>query len=233
VSADGSGVAGGELARDAGLEPAEHDENRERPPVLIDPLLGGRAERARRHGHVDVVFLRVVRHVRQHADDGVRTIVHLKHLADDVRIAAELRAPVRVAEDQHRVGSRRIVAGDERASEHGPDAEDVEEIVRHDADIDAVGLAALEQIEIHLMIFDQRVERRRPLAIVVEFFDRDARVGPSRERRRLAQHDEPVAIGVWQRLQQHAVDHAEDGRVRADAEAERHDGDGGEAAVLD
>ena len=57
-------------------------------------IAGGRrrrTERARRHRHVDVVLLRVLRHGRQHADDGVHAIVHLEGAADDA--ADRRRAP--------------------------------------------------------------------------------------------------------------------------------------------
>ena len=39
----------------------------------------------------------------------MRAIVHLEDLSNDARIAAELGAPVGVAEDQHRLGALHIV----------------------------------------------------------------------------------------------------------------------------
>ena len=51
------------LAGDARLQPAEHGQRRERAAVLRDAPLRRGAERARRHRHVDVVLLRIVRHV--------------------------------------------------------------------------------------------------------------------------------------------------------------------------
>ena len=45
----------------------------------------------------------------------------------------------------------------------------------------------------------------------------------------LKQPDDPIGIRVGKRPQQHAVDDAEDRRGGADAEAEREDGDEGEA----
>src|SRR2546422_2910712 len=44
--------------------------------------------------------------------------------------------------------------------------------------------------------------------------------------------DEPVRSRVRQRLEQHGVDRAKDGRVGADAERERRHGHGGEAGGL-
>ena len=44
----------------------------------------------------------------------------------------------------------------------------------------------------------------------------------------LADHEDPLGIGVGVRLEQHAVDDAEDGRVQADAEAQAENRHGGE-----
>ena len=49
---------------------------------------------------------------------------------------------------------------------------------------------------------------------------------------RLAQVDEPVAVAVRQRLEQHAAHDAEDRGVGADAEREREDDDGGERGAV-
>ena len=92
--ADHVDVGGGALAGHARLQLAEDVEDREHAGVLADAPLRRGAERARRGRHVDVVLLRIVRHVGQHADYGVRPIVHLEHLADDVAVAAELPLPV-------------------------------------------------------------------------------------------------------------------------------------------
>ena len=221
------------LAGDARLQPAEDVQDREHARVLIDPALGRGAKRARRRRHVDVVLLRVVRHVRQHADDGVRPVVHLEHLPDDVPVAAELALPVRVADDQHRRRARLVVVGHERAAEDRLDAEDAEEVRRDHAGVDAIGLAALQQVEIHLVEFDQRLELGRLVAVGEVFLDRHAGVGAADERRRLADQHQPIAVGVGQRLQEHAVDDAEDRGVRADPEPERQDREQREAAVLE
>ena len=45
------------------------------------------------------------------------------------------------------------------------------------------------------------------------------------------QDDERLTIRVGQRLEQHAVDDAEDGRVGANAERHRHDDDHGETGI--
>ena len=74
-----------------------------------------------------------------------------------------LRLPVGVAEHQHRLRALVIVGVDERAAEHRLDAEHVEEVRRDDAGGDAIGLAAAQQVEAHLMELDEAVEARELL----------------------------------------------------------------------
>ena len=50
--------------------------------------------------------------------------------------------------------------------------------------------------------------------------------------RGLAQNHDAIDVGVRKRAQQHAIEHAEDRRRRADAEAERQHDDRGEAGAL-
>src|SRR5436190_24215410 len=51
-------------------------------------------------------------------------------------------------------------------------------------------------------------------------------------RGRLVKDDQPVRLRIRQRSQQHRVDHAKDGGIRADTERERDDGDEGEGRRL-
>ena len=71
---------------------------------------------------------------------------------------------------------RLVIFLDEARPRIGRDAQEVEEVVGHDAGVDAIGLAAVEQIEVHLVVFDQPVEHFRLLAVVVVLRDRDARI---------------------------------------------------------
>ena len=228
---DGRHRGGGFLQRHSGLQTAEDLQRREDAALLGDPPLGGGPERAGRRRHVDVAVGRVLRNRRQHADDGVRPVVHLEGLADDVGVAAKPRAPVLVAQHQHRRGARVVVAVDERATELRADAEHVEEVGRDHAGVHAVGLAAVQQVERHLVELHQSAETGELLTVVVELGDGDADgVLPGPRRRFLEQH-QPIAVHVRQRLEQHAVDHAEHRGIRADAQAEHQDGDQREARL--
>ena len=173
-----------------------------------------------------------MRHRRQHPDDRVRAVVHLEHLPDDRSIPAKPRLPVRVSQDQHGVRSSRVVRLDERTANERLDPEDVEEIGRDDAGCDAIGLATPQQIEVHLMELDEAVEARQLLAIIVKLLDGHADVLLVGERRRMSNQHETIAVVVWQRLEQDAIEHAEDRGVRANPETEREHGEHGEPAVL-
>ena len=120
----------------------------------------------------------------------------------------------------------------ERTAENRLDAEHVEKVRRHDTGVDAIGLAALQEIEIHLMEFHQAVEVRRLIPVGKELLDRHADVGAAERRRRLTDEDQPIAVSVGQRLEQHAVNDAEDRRIRANPEAQREDGQQREAGTL-
>ena len=61
-------------------------------------------------------------------------------------------------------------------------------------------------------------------AVVVELLDRDAEVRLIGRGGRLLDQHQPIAVLVGQRLEQHAVDDAEDGGVGADPETQRQDG---------
>jgi hypothetical protein len=49
----------------------------------------------------------------------------------------------------------------------------------------------------------------------------------------MIEHDQLIRLRIRQRLQQHAVDDAEDGGVGADADRQGQDGDSGEHRQLD
>jgi hypothetical protein len=77
------------------------------------------------------------------------------------------------------------------------------------------------------VVLDESVEDLRLLAVIVVLRDGHPHLGLTREWSRLAHDGEAIAVLVGQRLQQHPVDDAEDGRVGADAETEGRDGQSG------
>ena len=164
---DGGDLGGRRLRRGVWFQQAEHLQRGKGPPIRFDVGFGSRAERTSRRRHIDVHFIRIVRHRRENPDDRVRTVIHLEHLADDVGIAAELGPPISMAQDQHRLRPLVIVCANERAADQRLDAEHVEEVGRDDARRDPIGFAATEQVEAHLVELDQAVETGQLRAVVV------------------------------------------------------------------
>ena len=135
-----------------------------------------------------------------------------------------------MAQDQHRGSARRVVASHEGAAVQRLHAQHVEVVRRHHASREPFGFLAPEQVEEHVVEFDDAVQRAR-LPVVIHLLRREADVVGDRVSLAVVQDDELVAVLVGQRPQQHAVDDAEDRRVGADAERHRHDDDESEARI--
>jgi hypothetical protein len=156
----------------------------------------------------------------------VRPVVHLEHLADDLRIPAMPALPVVVAQHQHRVGPGQVVFGAEVAAEQRSHPEEVEEVGRDDAGLDALRFGAAQQRERHRVVLDEAFERLAGGPVVEQLLLGEADARRGRLRQRLAQYNEPLGLAVGERPEQHAVHDAEDRGVGADAEREReHDRD--------
>ena len=128
----------------------------------------------------------------------------------------------------------------EISSEERLHAEHVEEAGGDDAGLDALRFGTAEQDEPHVVELDHAGERARLPAVVVHLFRREAEaVGAVVlaaglvARPLLPQDDQLVAALVGQRLEEHAVDDAEDRGVGADAERHRQDDDEREAWRLE
>ena len=77
------------------------------------------------------------------------------------------------------------------------------------------------------MKLHDRFERAAAGAEVGHLLDGEARILDLPERDGLLEANDALAVREWQVLEQDAVNDAEDGRVRADPQREREDGDGG------
>jgi hypothetical protein len=224
----------GEVVLDAieGGVRLEAADSRQHPSLSIRDRLGIGSERTGGRWHVDVVLGGKLRNRRQDANYGVHAVVHLERATDDAGISAERVLPERMTDHQHRRRIGRIVVRSEHTTQHRLDAEHVEELGRDHAGLHARGFATTEQIERHLVVLDDGVERRRLRPVVLDLLDRHTGVGDADSRRLLAHLDEPIAVRVWQRPQQHGMHHAEDRRVRADAEGECEQNDRRVAGIL-
>ena len=83
-------------------------------------------------------------------------------------------------------------------------------------DAERISIICADILESGALFAIDKINRRRH----VQVFDVDARRG-------MPHTDQPVGLGVWQRLQQHAFQDAEDHNVRANPRGERNQRDGG------
>src|SRR4029077_4949287 len=173
--------------------------------------------------HINVVFLRVLREWRQDADHRVRFVVHAENFGDDGGVAAETTQPVFVTQQEDGRRVLLFIFRGEVASKERLGAENIEEIPGHYAGLDLLRLGSAEQNELHVVILDDGIEAAILRSIVVEFGNGDALSSRAIAEKALAQHQDPFAILVGQRLEQHRVDDAKDRSVRAYAQAKDYD----------
>jgi hypothetical protein len=139
--------------------PAERRRHPAAAPILFRRI---HSKRTRGSGHIDVVRLRIHRHIREDADNRMRPIVHLDDAADNTTIAAKRALPVLVTEHQCRLGvvlTMAVVVGAEHPSDERRDPERLEVVPRDDGCGHSLGLLAAEQDEVHVVVLDHGVER--------------------------------------------------------------------------
>ncbi len=153
-----------------------------------------------------------------------------QRLAEDVRVGCESLLPEAVAE-HHRAGrALAVFLRQEIASQKWADAEEREEARRNVFAREVLGFAGPGEVEV---IAAEGAHIGEGTAFAAPIEEIRVRHRALRELRRgLEDHQQPVRIGIRQRLQKHAVHHAENGRVRPDAQRQRQHRDGGEAGVL-
>jgi hypothetical protein len=164
------------------------------------------------------------------ADDRVGRAVHAYCLPDDLRARAEAARPEPVAEDDDGFAAGTIFGGREGTADLRRGAEDIE-VIGGDAGADnPLGRHAVRQVEARVLLGGQAREGPCRGGRVDIVADRDA---AGRSLKRLGHEHQPLRIAERNRLQHDGVERAEDRCRPADAEGERQDGNGGEAAVLE
>ena len=223
-------LGGRALQGHAALHPSEGQKH-PRLPVLHHRR--PRAERAGHRGHEDVVFARVARQGRQDADQGMYAVVHVELAAHHARVGAEMLLPELVACEQHGLGPRHLLVGPKAAPERGLDAENAEEVPRHDARLHPLRLTRAEQREGHRVVLDQPVEALDLGAKVLDLEGRKAEIRDAGPGGGLLEEHQRLPVAIRQGTQQHGVHHGEHGAVGPDAEGEgehHHRGEAGAAA---
>ena len=229
-----AGGDGGQLGlrrrqRDAGTQPA--DRLQERRAALIGPL---RREARGQHRHPDlrrVLGVEGKLEARRHdADDDDRIAVEQRRLADDRRVAPEGARPQRLGDHRRPLGAVRVVAGFERAAGDRRHAQQREDVGRDDGHRNRRRLAVAGQRDGGRRVPGD-VLHGAGLRAPVEDVEVGAVVGLVADGG--VDGDEARRVGEGQRLQQHAVDDAEDRGVGADAEGQHHDDQRAEARRLE
>jgi hypothetical protein len=164
---------------------------------------------------------------RHHPDDGVIPIRQLDGSTHHVRIAAELPLPQSIADHEDGGRARAIFAARESAAQQRRNAQRGKHVRRHLQARDffglvragqrsAPGLRRRQSIEgMHLRAIIQKIRRRYRIPAFVQ------------------RHHQAARIAIRQRLQQDRIDHAEDGRIRADPQRQHQNGGKRKPRTLD
>ena len=168
----------------------------------------------------------------EHADHRHRLAVQLHLLADERRVAAEALPPEVVGENHDGRHSRAIVARARQPAEHRGEAHDLEVVPRDEPHVEADRVVVPLQGEVPRGVLGDAAQRRDAGAEIVDLRHGEGDVRLPRAIGRLPHVEQPVAVAVGQRLQQHAADHAENRGVGADAERQRDDDHRGERRAV-
>ena len=151
----------------------------------------------------------------------MRPVVHLENFAHDVRVAALVALPVFVAEDQDGGRVHAVVGGNEGAAQQRLDAQHVEEIGRDHGGLHALGGVLPDEQKVHGVMLHDAGQGVVAVAVIVDFLHGEGQIVDVRLAELLMKHHQVAAVAIRQGAQQHAVHHAENGGVGADAESQR------------
>jgi hypothetical protein len=167
------------------------------------------------------------------ADDFVRHAIDVERPVQNGRTPAVLSRPQLFGDHDNRRCTRLIVELGEEAAPHRRHAQCGEKVGGHAGPGETLGLGAADRSQIRRRDLIAAEVGERSIVAPVE---QESGIGlvdaeEARHDEGMGQGDEAVRAGIGQRAQQHRVDDAEDRRRAADAERERQDRGGGEAAV--
>ena len=144
-------------------------------------------------------------------------------LADDIWVCAEASLPTAVTQDRDRMRALGLILfGQERAAEHGRDAEHVEVVATDDVAPDALVSIAVAQAHRREAIDEQPREDVVALTVVFVIQVRLDRIVRAVVLRAI-NFDQTFRLRDRQRTQEHRINQTEDGRVRANAQSQRQD----------
>jgi hypothetical protein len=225
----GAGLVDG----DAGFQPAKNIEvvaASDWPRIDIRPDRVGRDSKGRRNPKLPIAVRDKI--WRHHPDDGVRLVVQGNLPADDATIGRVPARPQLGAQDDDKVMPGLLVRWKKRAAKDGGYTEKRKQTGRGHRAADALGTVAVGKIEA-LAAGGGQVRENVVLPHPIEVVrGRGSAAGCASAARRLGQRHDFFGLRIRQRMEKHAVDHAEDGRGAGDAEGERDERREGEAGIL-
>ena len=195
-------------------------------PAALLPVL--QVHRQRRPDHGAAGELKVRRH---DADHGVELVIQLHRLAQHIAAAREAALPDSMTQDDDVVRSQLHLLRGEGPAQRGLAAQHIEEIERDARAVQPLRLAAARQIE---PLIAERGDRREGVVLIAEAEIISRREGELRKSGleiSLANDHELLGSVESQRLEQHGVDHREDGRIRADSQRQGEHRNAGEPRI--
>ena len=166
---------------------------------------------------------------RNHADDRIIAGAERNLCPDDARIGTESPLPEAAANDHHGRCAGNVLLPEEIAAQYGVDAEDTEEIRGYHFRAEVLGLPATREVIVLPPVCGHAVKAVALGLPVHEVRVRHRHTGEI--GRAFPDLHQAFGIAVRQRLQEHAVDHAEDRCVGADAERQGNHRDSGEGRI--
>ena len=209
------GVRG--LDCDARLE-AGHSRVAEAAEMRLGPV------QAKGHDDGRVAVVEEVETARQDPDDLPRLVVDPRHLPDDRRVAAVFLLPEGIAQEGRRWRVRGVVLLREQPARRRRDAKQRQQPVGHDERRHLFRFPAAGQAREIRAIQSDVLEHTALFAVHEVVGRRHVHIGEVHSWRRVPDAHQLLGVRVGQRLDQHAVEHAENGAGRADAGAEREHG---------
>src|SRR6185437_951395 len=172
---------------------------------------------------------------RRH-DPNQRTRLAIKdeRLIQDLRIAIEPGGPQFVAHHKYWRRAGRSVPRRDAASEERGNAQKLEGIGGDEASIESLRAFAAGINNILFVGAGDAIENMVLLLIIEKLRRREASTAVIARLRRVAnlKRNQPLGVAVRKRIEQNVLDHAENGRGRADAEREREDGEKRKGTIL-
>src|SRR5205085_696260 len=168
-----------------------------------------------------------------HADDCVNATADRDLLPEHSIVTAEALLPKLVTEDRNEIRAWPVLIVREPAADQGLDAERREKTGGNDLRLHLDRIAGAGKIQARLPDRRQFIKRAAALLPIEKICRGDHVLMLGMLGEAFPDHDDAIGVGVIERAQEHAIDHAEDRGVRADSKGQRDHGGEGEAGFFE